>query len=158
MSLTISHPYFPAGLRYTTIAALVFSAWLIYAGHRKSAAAITVVSIFVLTAKYSTIIDLEKKEYTDAFYAFGIDFNSEKKSFNRINSIVVTKGSYSQMLSSRISQRQLDWTDYTGTLVYDDTGELPLITHEEKKKVMETLKVYATALKCEIEDRSVRRA
>jgi hypothetical protein len=157
MSVKISIPYFPLAMRYTAIALLLGSGWLAYIGYYKVAVVMVILCIFIFTAKYITTIDLNKHEYIDAFGFFGIGLQTEKKTFDKINHIVVTKGHYVHNINTRSSSRTLDWSDYTGTLIYDDTGELTLVTHQDKAALMKTLYVYATALKCEIEDRSVRR-
>jgi hypothetical protein len=151
----ISLYYFPLGLRYTSIALLGLAGWLLHISYFGLAVVAILICVFVLTAQYVTTIDLEARRYIDAFTFYGIDIDNEKRSFNKINRIEVTKGNYSQKISTRSSDRQLDWADYTGTLIYDDIGELTLVTHEDKKQLMKTLLVYATALKCEIDDKSI---
>jgi hypothetical protein len=150
MTHTISLYYFPKGLRYTSPLILAVAGYLLYDGFRVWGLLLLVVTIFILTAKYITAIG--KNEFTDAFGVFGLAVVTEKKHFSQLNKIVITKGSYSQMVNTRASSRQLDWTDYTGTLIYDGTQSLDLVTTDDKDQLLNELRVYATSLGVAIED------
>lgn len=156
MTQKISLYYFPLGLRIAVPVIIAAAGYLIYLDYRVWAIILIFLGLFILTAKYVTIIDLDKKEFADAFEFYWIDFVNERKKFTTINKIVVTKGNYQQKVTSRIQDRQYQWSDYTGTMIYDEIGELALTTRQDKKELLDVLRVYATFLKVEIEDRSVR--
>jgi hypothetical protein len=150
MTHTISLYYFPKGLRYTAPVLLLLSAWLMYEHRFVWGVLLALISAFILTARYVTRI--AEHEFSDEFAFFGINIVTEKKRFRKLNKIVITKGNYSQNINTRASARQLDWSDYTGTLIYDDTQSLDLVTTQDKHDLVNELKVYASFLKIPIED------
>ena len=156
MTHTISIYYFPKGLRYTTVLLILGACYLIYIDHAVWGVLIALLCVFVLTAQYITIIDVDNKYFVDAFQFYGINMGAERKKFTVLNKIVITKGKYSQNINTRSMSRQLVWTDFTGTLIYDDIGTLDLLTREDKKELVDALRVYASALHVEIEDQSIR--
>jgi len=157
MTRTISLYYFPKGLRYVTPFSIVLGAFLIYLDYRVWGSVLLILSAFILTAKYITIIDLGKKEIIDAFRFFAISVGQEQKRFHKLNRIIITKGNYSQTINTRAQSRQLDWSDYTGTLIYDDIATLDLVTTQDKDKLVNDLKIYATSLTVSIEDSATGR-
>jgi hypothetical protein len=48
---------------------------------------------------------------------------------------------------------QVDWTDYTGTLILDN-GALDLITHTNKNELLHALKEFSDFLKVDVQDRT----
>lgn len=133
-------------MRYTTVAILLAAGYLVYIGYWKWALILAVISVFILTAQYITIIDVSNRRLIDAFSFFGLPFTTEKKTFSTLNKIVVTKENYSQKVTTRSSDRQYDWSDYTGTLIYDNNQELTLLTREEKSELIAALRIYSSAL------------
>lgn len=154
MTHTIKIYYFPKGMRYTSAALLLAALYLMYLGYVVWGVLMWVMIFFILTAQYVTIIDSGSRNFVDAFSFFGIVITTEKRSFTTLDKIIITKGNYSKRITTRSTDRQLDWTDYTGTLIYDDVGELDLVTRQSKAELVEALKVYATALSVGIEDHS----
>ncbi len=75
----------------------------------------------------------------------GLSLNVEAKSYNELKKIVITKGSYAQTLNSRIQSRQLDWIDFTATLVMDN-GTLDLITRNDKDLLVRGTREFARFL------------
>jgi len=143
-------------MRYTAVAIILGALYLVFLKYLVFGILLILLSIFILTAQYVTIIDAGKKKLIDAFVFYGIRIVTEKSSFAILHKIVITKGKYSQNINTRAMSRQLDWTDYTGTLIYDDTGSLDLLTREDKKELMDALRVYAGALHVGIEDHSIQ--
>ena len=154
MTHTIFVFYFPKALRYIARVGIPGSTWLWYENLIVWGVLLLLVAVFILTAKYITVIG--EHDFSDAFGFFGIKVVTEKKRFKKLNKIVITKGSYSQNINTRSSSRQLDWTDYTGTLIYDDTESLDLITIDDKNQLFNELKVYASFLRVGIEDTTGR--
>ncbi len=155
MTHTIHLYYFPKGLRYATPAFWALAAYLVLPGYWVISLILIAVSIFILTAKYLTIIDLQQKEFTDAFGFYGIQVNSEKKKYNYLEKIILTKAKYNQQLNSRARSSTMQWTEYTATLVYDNHQQLDLVSREDKGDVVEFAKVYSHLLKVPIQDLSV---
>ena len=151
---TIRLFYFPKGLRYTTVAFILVALYLVYTGYFFVATLIVVISIFILTAQYVTTIDMQQREFVDAFSFYGINYVMERNKFRELNKIVVTKGRYMQKVVSRVQQRTLQWSDYSATLIYDGDKTLDLVTREDKKDVMQFISLYSQSLGVEVEDQS----
>jgi hypothetical protein len=116
---------------------------------------IVLITIFILTAQFTTVIDTGRKEFIDAFSFYGMSVGKERKQFRELNKIVITKGQYKQNINTRSQSRTLRWTDYTATLIYDNGRILDLVTREDKSDVIVFAKLYSTALGIGIEDRSI---
>jgi hypothetical protein len=131
------------------------TAYLVYTEHWKWAIVVALMSAFIFTAQYVTTIDVSNRRFIDAFSFFGIAIDTEKTSYKTLDKIVITKGNYSQKATTRSTDRQIHWSDYTGTLIYDHSGALDLLTRQDKKELVEALKIYASALQVDIEDNSI---
>jgi hypothetical protein len=115
-----------------------------------------ILAIIILTTEYVTEIDIEKKQYRDYLSFLAIHLSEERRLFSRIEKIVITKGNYSQTINTRVQSRQLDWLDYTGTLIFD-VGSLDLLTRTDKSQLIIGLKEFAEYCKVGIEDQSTGR-
>lgn len=155
MTHTIRLFYFPAGLRYTTPLFLIVAIYLLYLSYWIIALTIAVVSIFILTAQYITVIEISRNRFTDAFAFFGVRIVTERKPFSRLHKIIITKESYAQTVNTRAQSRVMRWSDYTATLIYDESKKLDLVTRDDKHDVVEFARLYSQSLKVPIEDLSV---
>jgi hypothetical protein len=151
---TIRLYYFPGGLRYSTPVLFLLAIYLAYPGYWIISIVMVVVSIFILTAQYVTIIDIEQKMFVDAFSFYWINIVTERKRFQQLDKIILTKGRYEQQLNSRARSTTMRWTEYTATLVYDGHQQLDLVTREDKGDVVEFARVYSQSLKVGIQDLS----
>jgi hypothetical protein len=149
----ISVPYFHVGLKYTT--PLIFGAgvYLISIGYRAWGVIVILVGLIILSTKYVTEFNLKGKYIKDYVSFLGLELDEELKRVERLDRIVVTKGNYSQMINTRSRSHQLDWVDYTGTLIFDD-GEVTLLTKNEKHDLLKGLKEFAEFLQVGVEDRT----
>lgn len=152
MTHTITLYYFPKELRYATPVFFIVALFLVYPGYWIAGLIIAVISVFILTAKYITIIDLQRKQFLDAFGFYWINFVKERKAFRQLERIVITKERYEQNLTSRARSTTMRWSEYTATLVYDDNQKLELVTREDKGDVLEFVKVYSRSLNVAVED------
>lgn len=155
MTHSIKLFYFPAGLRYTTPLFFIIGFYLLYLGYGMITLAIVLVSVFILTAQYITVIDMQRKQFADAFAFYGIRIVKEKKQFTQLHKIVITKESYAQTVNTRSQSRVMRWSDYTATLVYDGGKTLDLVTRDDKGDVVEFAGLYSKSLNVAIEDHSV---
>jgi hypothetical protein len=96
---------------------------------------------------------LGEKKYHDYLSFLWIPVNAETNNFNSLDRIIVTKGNHAHTINTRAQSRQLDWSDYTGTLVMDN-GTLDLLTRNNKTELIVGLKEFADFLKIGIEDRT----
>jgi len=153
MKNKITIAYFPLGLKYAT--PLVFGAgiYLAFIGYFGWCIVLILLVVVILTTNYVTEINLTDKKYNDYLSLLWIPLNEETNGFNSLDRIVVRKGNYSQMLNTRWRSRQLDWSDYTATLIMDN-GTLDLLTRNSKKELMGGLKEFADLLKVGVEDRT----
>jgi len=154
MTKKIIIPYFPAGLK-------IFSPLLFFAGlyllaidHPLWGVVLILLTAIILTTRYVTEIDLKRKVCNDYLAMLGIPFSKEIKKFNAVDRIVITKGNYAQNVQSRIQSRTMNWSDYTGTLVFDDGETLDLLTRNDKKELLLGVKEFADFLKVGVEDHS----
>lgn len=152
MSKKIIIPYFPKGLKYTTPVALGGAIWLMTLGYYVFAIVLLVACLIVLTTNYVTEIDLSGKRYRDYISLAGIPVSVEETSFRKINHIVITKGKHSQVVNTRVQSRQLDWSDYTATLILDNQPQLNLLTRNDKADLLAGIKDIARFLEVPVED------
>jgi hypothetical protein len=112
-----------------------------------------VLGVIVLTTNYVTEINLGEKSYDDYLSFLWIPMNRDKKRFSHIDRIVISRGNYSQTVNTRIQSRQMDWTDFTGTLILGN-DKLDLVTHTNKKELLHALREFSDFLKVDVEDRT----
>jgi len=146
-------PYFPKAMKYGTPLLFGAGGYLFMIEHPIWALILVVLGVIVLTTNYVTEINLAEKSYDDYLSFLWIPMNRDKKRFKHIDRIVISKCNYSQTLSSRIQSRQMDWTDYTGTLIMDN-DTLDLVTHTDKKELLHALRKFSDFLKVDVEDRT----
>lgn len=152
MTKKITVPYFPIGLKYASPLLLVVAIYLIVANHPVWAIILILLGFCILTTKYVTEIDMNVKEYRDYLSMFGISFNKEIQKFKHVDRIVITKGNYSQTINTRVQSRQMDWSDYTGTVIFDRDQKLDLLTKNSKKDLLLGLKEFWEFLDVDVED------
>lgn len=150
----ISTPYFHIALKYSTPLAFGPAVYLILNEHPVWAVILTLTGIAILTTKYVTEINLKGKYIKDYLSFFGLELDEDLKRVDQLDRIVITKGDYSQMINTRSRSRQLDWVDYTGTLLFDEDGALNLMTRNDKQDLLKGLKEYADFMQVKIEDRT----
>ena len=156
MKKKISFPYFPKGLQYASPLPLLGGIYLLIIQNFVWGALLLVLSVILVTTRYVTEIDIGAKTYKDYLFFLGIHLSEDVQRFNHVDRIIITKGNYSQTLNSRIMSRQMDWSDYTGTLITDGDA-LDLLTHIDKRELVRGLKPFAEFLKVGIEDRTSNR-
>jgi hypothetical protein len=153
MKKKITVPYFPAGLKYATPLPFGAGIYLLLTNHAVWGVLLILVGILVLTTNYVTEINLQEKTYNDFLSLLGLKLNNESKKFHSIDRIVISKGNYSQTLNTRWRSRQLDWADYTGTLILDN-DTLDLLTKQSKRELLKGLKEFSDFLNVSVEDRT----
>jgi len=156
MSKKISIPYFPAGLKYITPLIFGASIYLFAFRHWPWSILLVLLGLVILFSKYVTEINLEKKICRDYLSILGIPLQNEETAFKTLDRIIITKGIYSQTINTRIQSRQMDWTDYTATLLMDNDATLNLLTRNDKMELIKELKTFSDFLKVDVEDRSTR--
>ena len=149
----ITIPYFPRRIKYVT--PLIFGGALYLASINYYGWSVFLVLLIgiILSTKYVTEINLIDKKYVDYLSLLWIPLNVETKTFNRVDRIVITKGNYAQTINTKAQSRQLDWADYTGTLITDNST-LDLLTRNSKRELIRGLKEFAEFLNVGIEDRT----
>ena len=153
MTKRIVIPYFPKAMKYATPLLFGAAGYLILIEHPVWASILVILGIIILTTNYVTEINLREKSLDDYLLLLWIRLNRERKDFKALDRIIISKGNYSQTLNSRIQTRQIDWTDFTGTLLLDN-GTLDLVTHTDKKKLLHTLREFSDFLNVDVEDRT----
>ncbi len=135
MIKNISLPYFPTGVKLTTPLLFGGAIYFAVAGLPFWGLAAMIAGIIILTTQYITEINLLDKTYQDHLSFLWMPSNMGSKRFDTLDRIIITKGNYSQMINTRIRSGQLDWPDYTGTLI-SDNGTLDLLTRNYKKELI----------------------
>lgn len=153
----ISIPYFHKGIKYVTPLIFGCGVYLFAMGYYVWGILLFLIGIAILTTKYITEIDLNRKFYKDYLFVFGMHIDEDFRSFEKADRIVITKGDYSQMLNARSRSRQLDWVDYSGTVIFDDASTLTLLTKIDKEELVRGLKEFAQILEVGIEDQTTHR-
>jgi len=146
-------PYFPAGMKYASPIPFGGGIYLLIIGYPVWGAIVILLGIIILTTKYVTEINLGDKSYLDYLSFLGLPLNKDSKRFKSLDRIVISKGKYSQTINTRVQSRQMDWTDYTGTLILDN-DTLDLVTNTDKKKLLHALREFSDFLKVDVEDRT----
>jgi len=154
MTKKITIPYFPVGLKFFSPVLFFAGLYLLAIEHPIWGVVLIVLTAIVLTTRYVTEIDLQKKVCNDYLAMLGIPFSKEVKKFNAVDRILVTKGNHARRVQSRIQSRSMNWSDYTGTLVFDDGETLDLLTRSDKKELLLGVKEFADFLKVGVEDHS----
>jgi len=154
MTKKITIPYFTKGLKYVTPLFFGIGIYLIFIHYPIWGVVLILAGVIVLTTNYVTEINLKDKFYRDYLSLLGLPLDVESKKFDKIDRIVITKGRYSQTINTRVQSRQLDWSDYTGTLILDNDDTLDLLTMNDKKELLKGLKEFTDFLKVGVEDRT----
>jgi hypothetical protein len=152
MTKKISVSYFPIGLKYASPLLFVVAIYLIVINHPVWAIISILLAFCILTTRYVTEIDMNVKEYRDYLSMFGISFNKEIRNFKSVDRIVITKGNYSQTINTKVQSRQMDWSDYTGTVIFDHDQKLDLLTKNSKKDLLLGLREFWEFLDVDVED------
>ncbi|MBK5279931.1 MAG: hypothetical protein JJE09_13815 [Bacteroidia bacterium] len=150
----ITIPYFPTGLKYITPLLAGGGIYLIVLSYSVFGGILILVAAIILTSNYVTEIDLGKKVYSDYLSILWLPVNMEKKKFTKIDRIVITKGAYAQTINTRSRSRQLDWADYTGTLLFDQLDSLDLLTKTDRTDLLKGIKEFKDFLNVDVEDRT----
>ena len=153
MQRRMTTPYFPAAMKFTTPLIFVAAIYLVITGTFVWSAILLVLGLLVLTTNYVTIIDMKDKSYKDYLSVLGLRLNEDKNKFKFVDRIVISKGNYSQTINTRVQSRQLDWSDYTATVLFDNDS-LDLLTKNDKKELLKNIKDYSEFLKIGVEDRT----
>ena len=154
MTKKISIPYFPKGIKYVTPLLAGAGIWLGIIQHPIWGAVLIILALIILTTNYVTEINLNEKSYRDYLSMLGLKLNVEKSKFKQLDRIVITKGNYAQTINTRVQSRQMDWADYTGTLLMDSDTTLDLLTRIDKRELMLGLKEFSDFLGVDVEDRT----
>lgn len=128
--------------------------YLFYIKHPAWALILILLCVIILTTKYVTEINLDKKLCKDYLLFLGIETQEEVKTFRSVDRIVITKGDHSQRILTRSRDTQLDWVDYTGTVIFDTQETITLLTRNDKEDLIKGLKEFAEFLKVNVEDRT----
>lgn len=156
MTKKIIIPYFPKGLKFITPVLFAAGAYLGFIEFPVWGVILFLLGVIILTTNYVTEIDLGGKVCHDYLSFLFIPLTKDSKQFTSLDRIVVAKGDYAQTVNTRAQSRQFDWTDYTGTLVFDDGETLDLLTRNSKKELLLGLKEFVDFLRVGVEDRSTR--
>lgn len=156
MTKKIIIPYFPKELKYASPLFLAGAGFLFYKGFPIWSLLVLLAMATIFATNYVTEIDLQQKRYSDYISFFGLRLSNEVSTFRNLDHIVITKGRYAQTINTRVQSRQIDWVDYTATLLVDGGRPLNLVTRTSKRELLAGVKAFADFLKVAVEDRTTR--
>lgn len=151
-----SVPYFHISLKYFTPFIFGIAVYLFFVDYHLWSVVLILIGIIILTTRYVTEISLKDSVCRDYLSFLGMNLQEEIKKFKSVDRIVITKGDYSQMQNTRYRSRQLDWVDYTGTVVFDNGSTINLLTKNEKEDLIKGIKEFAAFLDVKVEDRTTQ--
>ena len=157
MTKRITIPYFPKSLQYIAPVLMGAGVYLIIMGYPVWGLVLVLSGAVILRTRYVTEINLTEKRYKDYISMLWVPLNMESDVFTMIDRIVVSKENHAQMINTRSTSRQLDWADYTGTLLFDQGKTLDLLTRNDKRELLLGLKDFAGFLNVDVEDRTTPR-
>jgi hypothetical protein len=144
------------GIKIMTPLLFGLAVFLMVDAHYMWAGVLILLGLVILTTYYVTEINMAEKRYHDYVSILGVKVNHESNSFSKIDRIFITKGNYSQKVNTRVQSRQMDWSDYTATVLFDEDQTLDLLTRNDKRELLKELKGMIVGLPVEVEDRCGR--
>jgi hypothetical protein len=152
MKKRIVIPYFPVELKYTSALLALAAVYLIVNSNFIWSSILILIAGAFLTTEYVTEFNLTEKKIEDYLSIFWIPFDKDVIKYKELQSIIIQKGNYAQTINTRAQSRQMDWSDFTGTLVYDNNQLLDLLTKTKKGELLKGIKEFALFLNVEVED------
>lgn len=154
MKKKITLPYFPRGIQFITPLIVGLGAYLLFRQHFVWGGFVLLTAIVVLTTRYVTVIDLDKKQYSDYLSLLGIPLDEEKDSFRNVDKIVITKSHHAHTARSQAGDRQVDWIDFTASVIFDGSKTLDLLTRNHVEDLLKGIRPFADFLQVSVEDRT----
>lgn len=151
MTKKVVTPYFPTGMKFVVGLVFIVGLYLAFGNHLILGIVIMAVCAVAVTINYVTEIDLDEKHYSDYLSIAGMKTNEESRTFTTIHHVIITKGNYSQKIQTRVQSRQMDWSDYTATLLFDD-DKLDILTRSKKRELLLEIKPLVEFLNVGVED------
>jgi hypothetical protein len=102
--------------------------------------------LVIISTRYITVIDSERKVFVDYVFLLGLKLGVEKSYYQVIKGITITRSSETQRVRSRIHDRQFQWAVYTATLHFDGDQSLDLVSSVSLETVRREAKAYADFL------------
>ena len=138
--------YFPAGMRYGSWLLPVLSGFLVWNQAYIWSLFPPVAFLIILSTRYITEIDPQRREYSDYVFFLGLRLGMERSRYESMRGITIGKNSETTQVRSRVQDRQFNWTAYTATLHFDDGQTLDLVTSVSYETVKREAEGYAEFL------------
>jgi hypothetical protein len=145
-------PYFPVELKYTSVLLAAAAVYLVINGNFVWSFILILLAGAFLTTEYVTEFNLNERKIEDYLSILWIPFDKEVVKYKDVQKIIIQKGNYAQTINTRAQSRQMDWSDFTGTLVYDNNKFLDLLTRTKKSELLKGIKEFAAFLNVDVED------
>lgn len=152
--MTICIPYFSTYIKYGSILLLPIAVYLASFDKWFWTFVLLLILFIIWTTNYVTKIKRDTNCIEDFISFFFIPLNRENITFRKIDRIAIGKEQFSKMLNTRSRSRQLNWSEYTAILVYDNDQRFNLITKYDKVEAARAVKDLATYLGIDIIDES----
>jgi hypothetical protein len=115
---------------------------------------ILITCVIVFTTHYRLSIDFENKVCHDYLWILGLK-NGEKLKFEKIEYLFIKKKKVSQTMSIRVASSTIRSEVYDGYLKFSETEKIHLMTKDNKKDLLDKLRIISSALKVKIVDYSL---
>ena len=138
--------YFPAGMRYASWLLPALSGFLVWKEAYIWSLFPPVAFLIILSTRYITEIDPQRREYSDYVFFLGLRLGMERSRYESMRGITIGKNSETTQVRSRVQDRQFNWTAYTATLHFDDGQTLDLVTSVSYETVKAEGEGYAEFL------------
>lgn len=109
--------------------------------------------MLIFTTHYRLKVDLERKTFQEYVWVAGFK-SGDKKTFETIEYLYITKGTISQTMHSKVSSSTFWKEVYNGFLKFSEEQKIHLFEDERKDHLIEKLKVISKELNLDIVDRS----
>ncbi len=148
----LAEPYFPLWLNIFCVVASLF-ALKFYFNYFVLAGSVSA-NILLWSTRYKTIIDLNKKLFTDYFSLAGLKFNLQQFQFEKIDRIFITKEKITHAYRSRGVHRDAVWVEYTATLLFQNGHTEEIISGNERDIILSKIKGFSELCSIGIESRT----
>ena len=145
-------PYFPMELKYGSVLFVLGGIYLAFTGHIIWGPVLILSGLILFSTEYVTEFDVESRQITDFLSCCWLRFNKDEIRYSRIDKIVIVKATFAQTVNTRAQSRQLDWSEFTARILFDQNDPFDLLTRNRKHDLLLAIKEVALFLKADVED------
>ncbi|MGI9544910.1 MAG: hypothetical protein ACR2MX_16735 [Cyclobacteriaceae bacterium] len=145
--------YFPTSLIYFGYLLCPAGIFVAFTTNYFLGAVLILVGIFLVTAHYGILIDIDQKRYKEYWGAIGFK-NGSWKVLAEIDYIYVNKKNYTEVRGSRGTSSKFHFTIYRAFLKSNGEEGIEVAQSKDQEKVLGKAKKLGTQLELEVMDRT----